>query len=142
MNWGGDSSCIFSADSPNFGGLVCSTTVVSADLWKLGQVKPGDNFIMVPVSLKDALLQRSRVESYISTVQKAVQELHLDGPKLTWNLPRGKVLENGAILKEIKPTGKDSLRPKVTYRQVSFYPMTGNLYFANYCVGWRQLPTY
>jgi len=32
INWGGDSAVIFSMDSPDLGGLLCSSTVISADL--------------------------------------------------------------------------------------------------------------
>src|SRR6266536_2184365 len=33
INWTGDAPIAFTVDSPNLGGLICSTTIVSADSW-------------------------------------------------------------------------------------------------------------
>ncbi|RKU39828.1 hypothetical protein DL546_001314 [Coniochaeta pulveracea] len=72
VNWEGDAPCIFSVDSPNFGGLICSSTVISANLWKLGQLNPIASFRMTPVSLDDALRHLRRINRYISGVNDAL----------------------------------------------------------------------
>ncbi|KAI2466913.1 AHS2-domain-containing protein [Annulohypoxylon bovei var. microspora] len=54
VNWTGDSPVIFPQDAPGLGGFVCSSTVVSADMWKLGKLKPGDKTTLTPISYKSA----------------------------------------------------------------------------------------
>ncbi|KAI0379391.1 AHS2-domain-containing protein [Hypomontagnella monticulosa] len=54
VNWTGDSPVIFPRDAPGLGGFVCSSTVVSADMWKLGKLKPGDKTRLTPISYDSA----------------------------------------------------------------------------------------
>lgn len=117
MNWGGNSPCIFSVDSPNFGGLICSSTVISADLWKLGQLKPHDKFSMVPVSLEDALQHGRQVGQYLAAIADVIQGKKVNVVVPSWDLPRADIEPNRAILKTVASSG-NALRPKVTYRQV------------------------
>ena len=120
MNWGGDSPCLFSVDSPSFGGLICSHTVVSAELWKLGQVRPGAHFRMTPVSREDAVKQVRRVDQYLADVADVIRGT-LDGAQARqpmWELPRADVDGNTAILKSVPASKDNPLRPKVVYRQV------------------------
>ncbi|KAI0100065.1 urea carboxylase [Nemania sp. FL0031] len=117
MNWGGDSSCIFTADSPNLGGLICSSTVISADLWKLGQLKPGHTLTLTPVSLGNAVMQINRVEAYLSAIHKLVSSGTIASDVLLGSIPRASVLPNGAILKTVLCSDMEEKLPKVTYRQ-------------------------
>ncbi|KAH8892168.1 urea carboxylase [Thozetella sp. PMI_491] len=117
MNWGGDSPCIFSVDSPNFGGLVCSSTVISAELWKLGQLKPGDSFRLTPVSLKSALHLKRHLEQHVSEIADAVKGRLSEVALGIWSLPRCEINPTAAILNITEPSPEDILRPKVTYRQ-------------------------
>jgi urea carboxylase len=119
INWGGDASTILCYDSPNFGGLICSTTVVTADLWKLGQLRPDDRVKLTPISLKSALELRKIAEQYLNSIQETVnggtqQDTRL--LKFPATLPRDSTKESAAILKEVPSSG--DLRPKVVYRQV------------------------
>jgi len=41
-------------DGPSLGGFVCPATVVSAELWKLGQLRPGDRVRFIPISEEQA----------------------------------------------------------------------------------------
>ncbi|KAI1119768.1 urea carboxylase [Nemania abortiva] len=116
MNWGGDSPCIFTADSPNLGGLICSSTVISADLWKLGQLKPGDMLTLTPVSLENAVTQNQRVEMYLSAIHLFVSGNTVPADIIPPNIPRATVLPSGAILKEVSVPSESKL-PKITYRQ-------------------------
>ena len=61
MNWTGESPIVFMMDSPNLGGLICSTTVVSADLWRMGQMNSGDPVKFSPVLYEDAVKLSRRV---------------------------------------------------------------------------------
>ncbi len=42
VDFTGDMPIILGPDGPSLGGFVCPATVVAAELWKLGQLKPGD----------------------------------------------------------------------------------------------------
>lgn len=113
INWGGDSSVVFSMDSPNLGGLICSSTVISADLWRLGQLKPGDYVRFKPTTYDLSLELYSRVEAYVIAMGKYIRNQEVDVPKLQVDLPPG---ETGAIL--LKVEGDGGARPEVKYRQV------------------------
>ena len=130
MNWGGNSPCLFSVDSPSFGGLICSHTVVSSELWKLGQLRPGAYFRMTPVSLEDAVRQIRRVDKYITAVEEIICGKSNNAPvqQSEWKLSRANVQASSAILKTISKSQGSPLRPKVTYRQVR-RPRPGHIAF-------------
>ncbi|TID21255.1 urea carboxylase [Venturia nashicola] len=77
LNWTGDDPCIFPVDCPNFGGFICSTTVVRADWWKLGQIKAGDTMQYKRIDLEQALEMRQSVERYLLQVEEAI--IHREG---------------------------------------------------------------
>ena len=43
-------------DGPSLGGFVCPVTILASELWKLGQVRPGDGVAFRQVSIEDALV--------------------------------------------------------------------------------------
>ena len=49
LDFTGDTPILLGPDGPSLGGFVCPVTVVSAQRWKLGQLKPGDTVRFVPV---------------------------------------------------------------------------------------------
>jgi urea carboxylase len=55
VDFTGDMPVILGPDGPSLGGFVCPATVISADLWKLGQLRAGDRVRFVPVALADAI---------------------------------------------------------------------------------------
>jgi urea carboxylase len=55
VDFTGDMPVILGPDGPSLGGFVCPATVISADLWKLGQVRAGDKIRFMPVSVDDAV---------------------------------------------------------------------------------------
>lgn len=120
MNWGGNSPCLFSVDSPSFGGLICSHTVISSELWKLGQLRPGARFRMTPVSLEDAVQQVRRINQYITSVEDIIRgkSNNAAAQQSEWKLSRANVMASSAILKTIPKSPDNPLRPKVVYRQV------------------------
>lgn len=54
VDFTGDMPVILGPDGPSLGGFVCPFTVISADLWKLGQLKAGDNLNFEVVDLATA----------------------------------------------------------------------------------------
>ncbi|WP_104062431.1 urea carboxylase [Arthrobacter sp. 4R501] len=54
LDFTGDTPILLGPDGPSLGGFVCPVTVVSADRWKLGQLRPGDTVRFVPVEASRA----------------------------------------------------------------------------------------
>ncbi|MFW6379632.1 MAG: urea carboxylase [Guyparkeria sp.] len=54
IDFTGDMPVILGPDGPSLGGFVCPATIITADLWKLGQFKPGDTIRFVPTTLAEA----------------------------------------------------------------------------------------
>ena len=67
VDFTGDMPVILGPDGPSLGGFVCPATVVTADLWKLGQLRAGDTLKFVPVSQDTAkameLSQRAQIQT-------------------------------------------------------------------------------
>ncbi|HEY6131955.1 MAG TPA: carboxyltransferase domain-containing protein, partial [Halioglobus sp.] len=55
VDFTGDMPVILGPDGPSLGGFVCPATVITADLWKLGQLKAGAKVRFEPVSLEQAI---------------------------------------------------------------------------------------
>jgi urea carboxylase len=68
INFTGDSPVILTHDGPSLGGFVCPITIVNAELWKVGQVKPGDRIRFVPIEYGDALALEALQEERIRTL--------------------------------------------------------------------------
>lgn len=49
VDFTGDMPVILGPDGPSLGGFVCPATVIQSELWKLGQLRPGDTVTFVPV---------------------------------------------------------------------------------------------
>ncbi|CAK7914125.1 urea amidolyase [[Candida] anglica] len=54
INFTGDEPVILTCDGPSLGGFVCQAVVAEAEMWKIGQVKPGDAIQFVPVTYATA----------------------------------------------------------------------------------------
>ncbi|QNE13741.1 urea carboxylase [Pseudarthrobacter sp. NBSH8] len=54
LDFTGDTPILLGPDGPSLGGFVCPVTVVTADRWKLGQLRPGDSVRFVPVEANRA----------------------------------------------------------------------------------------
>jgi urea carboxylase len=69
INFTGDSPVILTHDGPSLGGFVCPVTIVKAELWKVGQVKPGDTIRFLPIQYDEALELEAAQEARIRTMQ-------------------------------------------------------------------------
>nr|WP_240969157.1 urea carboxylase [Streptomyces sp. HNM0575] len=58
VDYTGDMPVLLGPDGPSLGGFVCPATVITAQRWKLGQVRPGDTVRFVPVSETAAAVLR------------------------------------------------------------------------------------
>jgi len=70
IDFTGDMPIILGPDGPSLGGFVCPATVISAELWKCGQLRPGDRVRFVPVSAAEARVREQVQEALIETLQK------------------------------------------------------------------------
>ena len=54
VDFTGDMPVILGPDGPSLGGFVCPVTIVQAELWKMGQLRPGDTVRFRFISLEQA----------------------------------------------------------------------------------------
>ncbi|MBN3810464.1 carboxyltransferase domain-containing protein, partial [Paraburkholderia sp. Ac-20347] len=62
VDFTGDMPVILGPDGPSLGGFVCPVTVIGDELWKLGQLRPGDTVRFVPAkenATHECVLHRS-----------------------------------------------------------------------------------
>lgn len=55
VDFTGDMPVILGPDGPSLGGFVCPVTVIADELWKLGQLRPGDTVRFAPAEQSSAL---------------------------------------------------------------------------------------
>lgn len=102
INFTGDTPVILTCDGPSLGGFVCPATIIKADLWKVGQVKPGDTIRFRPVSFADALALEQAQDAAIA----GLDDVSLPVPAA--------ITPESCILTRLPARGD---RPMVTYRQ-------------------------
>ena len=68
VDFTGDMPVILGPDGPSLGGFVCPATVISADLWKLGQLRPDDSIRFVPVSIDTACRLANELDQAVATL--------------------------------------------------------------------------
>ena len=66
VDFTGDMPVILGPDGPSLGGFVCPVVVVDAELWKLGQLRPGDRITFIPVDEAWARDRRIEVDDFLS----------------------------------------------------------------------------
>ena len=68
INFTGDFPVIITRDGPSLGGFVCPVTVADAELWKVGQLKPGDRIRFHLLSSAEATSRRQAYERMVETL--------------------------------------------------------------------------
>lgn len=69
IDFTGDMPVILGPDGPSLGGFVCPAVVISADLWMLGQLKPGDTVQFIAVAMTTALQALERQHRQLAQLQ-------------------------------------------------------------------------
>lgn len=108
INFTGDFPVILTHDGPSLGGFVCPVTIARAELWKVGQLKPGDSIRFYPMSHQEAV-EREQAQ------QQAITQL---APPSLPTLPAPTLTETAlgsATLLAVRPA--TSLTPDAYYRQ-------------------------
>jgi urea carboxylase len=71
VDFTGDMPVILGPDGPSLGGFVCPATVITADLWKLGQLQAGDKIQFVAVTQQTAKQMELAQAQQIRTLNTA-----------------------------------------------------------------------
>jgi len=69
LDFTGDMPIILGPDGPSLGGFVCPLTIARAELWKVGQLKPGDMVRFTLVGFDEAAARLAQQEEEIATLQ-------------------------------------------------------------------------
>jgi len=75
IDFTGDMPIILGPDGPSLGGFVCPATIIQADLWKIGQLKPGDKVRFVKVSEEDAAALRQQQDISLTKLKAAAPQI-------------------------------------------------------------------
>ncbi|KAB2639411.1 MAG: urea carboxylase, partial [Verrucomicrobia bacterium] len=68
VDFTGDMPVILGPDGPSLGGFVCPATIVQAELWKMGQLKPGDTVYFKRLTRQQANALQSAQDAAIATL--------------------------------------------------------------------------
>ena len=71
VDFTGDMPIILGPDGPSLGGFVCPAVIVQAELWKLGQLRPGDKVAFARLSEAEAHLLEQQQEAGIASLLTA-----------------------------------------------------------------------
>ncbi|OQU98351.1 Biotin carboxylase domain-containing protein [Cladophialophora immunda] len=73
VSFTGDSGIILPVDGPNQTGFIVTQVVGGSDLWKLGQLRPGDSLTFVPATWAQTLLQEQKLGEFVSSIRSQVK---------------------------------------------------------------------
>ena len=108
INFTGDAPVILTQDGPSLGGFVCPVTIAKAELWKVGQVKPGDVIRFYAISIEQAqALEKAKNQTLNSLRPVAAKALPAPNLAPVDNL-------SAAILAYLPAS---ETRPQAVYRQ-------------------------
>jgi urea carboxylase len=68
IDFTGDMPVILGPDGPSLGGFVCPATIVQAELWKIGQLRPGDTIRFHCLSVDEANRREAAQNTAIATL--------------------------------------------------------------------------
>lgn len=71
VDFTGDMPVILGPDGPSLGGFVCPATIVQAELWKIGQLRPGNTVRFKRIVLDEAMQRETAQDEEIKTLAPA-----------------------------------------------------------------------
>ncbi|HYP14343.1 MAG TPA: 5-oxoprolinase/urea amidolyase family protein, partial [Bryobacteraceae bacterium] len=77
LDFTGDMPVMLGPDGPSLGGFVCPATVAHAELWKAGQLRPGDSVRFRAITQAEADRMAAEMEEAIATLESPLPELPL-----------------------------------------------------------------
>jgi urea carboxylase len=102
IDFTGDMPIILGPDGPSLGGFVCPFVLIVADLWKIGQLAPGDSVRFEPVSEQEAEVAAKAEKQFVATLREPART------KLSAKRP------SSPILLDLPAKGN---RPRALYRR-------------------------
>lgn len=122
IDFTGDMPIILAHDGPSLGGFVCPATIVHAELWKIGQLKPGDTVRFYRLTAEAALQRELEQDRQIETLRsKEVERSRSkEGEKLSRELtlsPLPSPLHSSTFSPILHQIPQSSTQVAVTYRQ-------------------------
>lgn len=106
IDFTGDMPIILGPDGPSLGGFVCPAVIAHAELWKIGQLRPGDHIRFQRLNLDQALLLEQQQNEWVQTLCKKTPLLPQGSPAIA----------DHAVLRRL-PEIPDSGRVEAVYRQ-------------------------
>ncbi|MEY4932231.1 MAG: hypothetical protein RLZZ403_551, partial [Pseudomonadota bacterium] len=110
IDFTGDMPVILGQDGPSLGGFVCPATIVAAELWKVGQLKPGDRVRFRPTTVDAAVTAERALDAAVRTLDFSGDRTPWTG---AWLLPQAPVISSASPV--LKTLG--TVDPAVCYRQ-------------------------
>ena len=93
VDFTGDMPVILGPDGPSLGGFVCPATVISADLWKIGQLAAGDKLRFVPVTHAQAVVAESQQNASLKALELSSDTVYHSEPMV---VPETPIVRRGA----------------------------------------------
>jgi len=118
IDFTGDMPIILGPDGPSLGGFVCPFVIIEADLWKMGQLVPGNTVRFEAVDPQTAAALGAQQQALLDATGKVPAHEPPWAPPVTGAQPCGvpALTQNGAspILAQLPAQGA---RPQVVYRR-------------------------
>ena len=80
IDFTGDMPIILGPDGPSLGGFVCPATIVQSELWKIGQLKPGDTVRFYRLTAAVALQRELEQDQQIATLAPIAPSISVSTP--------------------------------------------------------------
>ncbi|KIJ67378.1 hypothetical protein HYDPIDRAFT_84744 [Hydnomerulius pinastri MD-312] len=116
VNINGDTPVILTQEGPDMGGYLCACTVASGDLWKVGQLSPGNavtfnlvSWVEAQACIETAKIWLADIESVVSGSTTVAPRASLGTTSAHWRHPN-------CILFKLEPRPESS-QPVATFRQ-------------------------
>ena len=75
VDFTGDMPILLGPDGPSLGGFVCPATIIDAELWKMGQLRPGDTVRFQAVTYAQATVMSQGRDEAVRTLQTPLLQL-------------------------------------------------------------------
>ncbi len=102
VDFTGDMPVILGPDGPSLGGFVCPAPIVQAELWKLGQLKPGDTVRFKRLTREAANAMQREQDAAIATLDRPAHAA----------LPADHAPLGTPVLRRLTPEGEGTNNPK------------------------------
>jgi urea carboxylase len=79
VDFTGDMPVILGPDGPSLGGFVCPATIIQAELWKMGQLHPGDKIRFVRLTPAEAARRLAKQDAEIAALKEVASRIPYSG---------------------------------------------------------------